>query len=71
MDTHWNSWFYDQALQPLRISYEELAASPTEVLAAVLGHLDVDQKHADGVALPVAKLADETNTIWAKRFLSE
>lgn len=71
MDTHWNLWFLDQALEPLRISYEELSAGPAEVLSEILGHLVVDQKYADGIALPVAKLADQTNKRWEKRFLYE
>ena len=71
MDADWNSWFDDQALEPLRISYEELSACPTRILAEILGHLDVDRKLAEGIALPVAKLADETSKLWAKRFLAE
>ncbi len=26
MDAHWKSWFHDQALEPLCISYDELSA---------------------------------------------
>ncbi len=71
MDAHWNSWFHEQALEPLRISYDDLSANPTGILARILGQLGVDLKLSEGIDLPVAKLADETSKLWAKRFLSE
>lgn len=71
MDTHWESWFRDQAVAPLPISYDELSVSPVGILARILAQLGVDPKLADGMALPVAKLADETSRLWAERFYRE
>lgn len=71
LDAQWKTWFAEQALEPLYIHYDELSADPTDVLARILGRLGVDRKIAKSIALPVARLADETNKLWAERFLSE
>ncbi len=71
MDAHWVSWFAGQGMKPLRISYEDLSDDPEGMLTKILEHLGVDQGHARGIEVPVAKLADETNKLWASRFLAE
>ncbi len=69
MDANWVSWFREQEKEPVIISYEDLSASPAKVLAKLLGDIGVDSVDANGINLPVAKLADKTNEVWATRFL--
>jgi len=70
-DAAWNAWFEREDLQPLRLTYDALAADPAAVLARVLDALGLDPALAEGVDLPVAKLADATNEEWVERFRAE
>lgn len=69
-ESRWNAWFTEQALEPLRINYDELSANPSNVLVKVLRHLNLDTRIAHDISLPVAKLADGTSAQWAERFMS-
>ena len=71
MAQQWEHWFANQSLDPLRVTYDELSADPTSVLARILDALGLDQETAEGMATPVAKLADATSRNWAERFLAE
>lgn len=67
-DRDWNDWFASQAIEPLRLSYDALADDPGAVLREVLGRLRLDTGMADGIAPGIARLADDTNRQWARRF---
>jgi trehalose 2-sulfotransferase len=70
-DSNWNEWFAREGIEPLRISYDSLAASPIETLREVLASLGIDRSAADGVVPGVRKLADSINRAWSTRFRAE
>lgn len=70
-DRDWNDWFAREGIEPLRISYDSLAASPIETLREVLASLGLDRSAADGVVPGVRKLADSINLDWSTRFRAE
>jgi LPS sulfotransferase NodH len=67
-DAAWNGWFSRFGIEPLRLTYEGLAADPQRVLAQVLSALALDAAIAASVDVRTAKLADETSLEWAHRF---
>lgn len=71
MEDSWVSWFADQGIKPLRISYDDLSADPEQILGQILVQLGVDIKHSLDIEVPVAKLADSTNKLWAIRYCTE
>ena len=71
MDQGWISWFANEGITPLRINYEDLSENPLAVTAKLLDKLGLDKELAIGLELPVAKLADNTNSQWALRFCSD
>lgn len=70
-DRDWTEWFARQGVEPVRISYDELAADPVEILRHLLGRLGLDPAIAAGVTPGVRKLADDINQDWATRFRAE
>lgn len=64
-DTAWNSWFDAQGIEPLRIGYEALSTNPAAALTSICEVLGVQPPN---VSPGVAKLADETNLEWARRY---
>lgn len=68
METEWDTWFAKEQIQPLRITYDELAAAPYATLTCVLHSLGLACAPIDESTPPVAKLADATNQEWAQRF---
>lgn len=69
-DRDWNDRFAREGIEPLRISYDDLAIDPIETLHHILDHLGLGQAATDGVTPGVRKLADSTNREWADRYLS-
>jgi LPS sulfotransferase NodH len=55
-------------IEPLRLTYEGLAAAPQAALAEVLSGLALDAGIAASVDIKTAKLADETSLAWVRRF---
>jgi trehalose 2-sulfotransferase len=70
-DRQWESWFVSEGIEPVRITYDALSASPVETLRHILEELGVDGEAAKGVAPGTARLADKTNLEWIQRFRSE
>jgi len=70
-DCDWLRWFDEQQIIPLSITYEALSHSPTDVLHQVIEFLGLDRSSVNGVVPDVAKLADDTNKVWADRFHSK
>ncbi|MGL4489290.1 MAG: Stf0 family sulfotransferase [Rhizobiaceae bacterium] len=70
-DRQWNDWFLKEAIEPLRITYDNLAANPINTLRSILGHLGLDIAAADGVTPGTKRLADKTSHDWVARFRSE
>ncbi|HEY9010911.1 MAG TPA: Stf0 family sulfotransferase [Devosia sp.] len=70
-DTGWNAWFRQQGIEPVRVTYEELAADPRAVIARILLALGRDPSAAAGITPRTAKMADAESAAWAARFLAE
>ncbi len=67
-DQDWNDWFAEQAIEPLRLSYNDLCTDPQAGLKKSLTALGLPTSAADPVQPGVAKLADSINADWIKRF---
>jgi len=67
-DAAWASWFTQQRIQPVRITYEALSTEPQAVLATVLSALGLDPTIAGTVEPRTAKLADSESLEWAVRY---
>lgn len=67
-DKEWNTWFAEEKIDPLRVTYDDLSSDPRSALVRILGHLGVDYEPAFDSPPPVAKLADATSRAWAERF---
>ena len=70
-DRQWESWFAEERIEPIRMTYEALSSDPAGTLRRLLEDLGLDGKAASGIAPGVAKLADSTNQDWVARFRSE
>jgi len=70
-DADWEHWFKKERLQPLRVTYQELADNPSAILARILHSLGLDSDAADNVRPGVGKLADATSRDWVKRYQAE
>lgn len=67
-DASWDAYFLGLGEQPLKISYEELAAAPGESIARVLAHLDLDRGAARAIDSPgMQAQADERSEDWVRR----
>lgn len=67
----WDAWFAAHGIEPLRLTYEDLAADPRPALAMVLKNLGQDPSAAAIVEVKTAKLADKVSRDWAVRFGAE
>ena len=67
-DAAWSTWFTQQNLEPLCITYETLSSKPQVVLASILCALDIDPTIAESVRPRSAKMADSKSHEWATRF---
>lgn len=67
-DQRWVYWFTKESIQPLRLSYEDLADDPSITLNKVLEMLDLQTSCTIGIKAPLAKMADELNGQWATRY---
>lgn len=70
-DRAWTDWFQREGIQPLRLSYDDLAADPVSILRHVLDRLGLDPAVAEGVTPGLKKLADGTSDAWMARFRQE
>lgn len=74
MDEHnsaWKSWFQENGISPLLLTYEDLAENPVQELKRVLDYIQVPQMHGIGLQPKTAKLADEINQSWTERYKNE
>ncbi|RWR25585.1 sulfotransferase [Sinirhodobacter populi] len=70
-DTGWLSWFDQEGIAPLRITYSELSEAPGETLRMVLSALGLDTRSADSVQPRVRKMADKMSQDWIARYNAE
>ncbi|MEJ8572883.1 Stf0 family sulfotransferase [Microbaculum marinum] len=67
-DAEWSTWFHQQAIEPLRIGYERLAADPAAALLRICEALDIPLPRPGDIRAGVARLADETSLEWMRRY---
>lgn len=70
-DREWLRWFMHEGIDPILVTYEELAMNPTGTLRRILKELGLNDQVAEDVRPSVAKLADETSRNWVERFRKE
>lgn len=67
----WANWFAAQDITPIRVTYEALAEAPDTQLARILIFLGLDPGKAAGITPGTARLANQRNRDWTKRFRAE
>jgi LPS sulfotransferase NodH len=67
-DASWDAYFLGLGHQPLKVTYEELAAAPRDAVARVLDHLALDPDAARALDAPRLQVqADELSEAWVRR----
>lgn len=70
-DEAWERWFEQEAVEPLRINYDDLSKDPQAILRQLLKVLNLDPSIAQSIEAPTAKLADSLSCEWRVRFEKE
>ncbi|MBL9074278.1 Stf0 family sulfotransferase [Tabrizicola sp.] len=70
-DAKWVSWFSEQKIEPLRITYETLSERPDAAILAICEELGVPKPSPGALAPGVAKLADAVSREWIARFRAD
>jgi len=65
----WSAWFDESEIVPLAITYEELAANPSDTLLRVIEH--VGGRISGPIETRTSRLATELNAEWSARFRRE
>ncbi|MFL5846370.1 MAG: Stf0 family sulfotransferase [Solirubrobacteraceae bacterium] len=67
-DASWDAYFLGLGEEPLKVTYEELAAAPAPVVTRVLEHLGIDVPDDLGIDAPRLEVqADELSEDWVRR----
>lgn len=64
----WESWFAEQGVRPLVVTYEALAADPEHAVRTILDHLDLEPPATWRPAQTTRQQADEVNAGWVRRY---
>ena len=64
----WRRWFSANDVEPLELSYEELAVDPTEAVRAVLTHIGIDVPLNLTVEPLTERQSDAVNEDWIRRY---
>jgi trehalose 2-sulfotransferase len=67
----WQDWFAERGVEPLEISYEELASDPHATVCKALSHLDLETDGIEIPAPPMSRQADSRSQEWVERFREE
>ncbi len=67
-DAAWLTWFDEQGIEPLRITYETISANPVQVLMRVCNALGVAAPAPETMEPGVAKLADAVSVEWMRQY---
>lgn len=67
-DAGWVAWFAAEGIEPLKVSYESLAADPAGVTTRLIGELGLSPDKGVVLAPAVGRLADATSAAWMRRF---
>ncbi len=65
----WARWFSSNSLDPLSITYEEVAAEPVPAVGRVLLHLGLDAPADLAIEPRTQRQADDVNREWIDRYL--
>jgi trehalose 2-sulfotransferase len=66
-DASWDAYFLGLGIEPLKITYEELAEAPEPVVRSVLDHLDIDAPALLELRAPALKVqADARSEEWVR-----
>ncbi len=66
----WNSWFQENNIVPLRLSYEDLELAPATEAQKILDLIGVERQ-VGSIKTKNVRMADETSRVWAERFRAE
>jgi LPS sulfotransferase NodH len=64
----WSDWFDRQAVEPHRVTYEQLVRDPGGTVRGILAHLRVDAPPSWEPRSPHEKQADELNAAWIRAY---
>jgi trehalose 2-sulfotransferase len=64
----WRRWFEANGIEPLRVTYEELAADPAATARRVLAYVGVEAPADFSVAPRTEQQADAVNEDWIRRY---
>jgi LPS sulfotransferase NodH len=70
-DAAWTDFFSMRGIDPLRLTYEALAANPKKALKEILSALGRDPKASERMVVQTSKLADADSSAWADRYRLE
>jgi len=70
-DAAWTAFFSTRGINPLRLTYEMLTATPKEALAGILSALGQDPKASERMLVQTSKLANADSLEWADRYRLE
>ena len=70
-DEEWYSWFAEEKIMPLFLTYDELSLAPHKALGRILNYLGVEYSPVSEIQSPVAKMADGESKMWAGRYRAE
>lgn len=70
-DAAWRAWFDAQKIEPLTVTYKDLAASPVREAGRILAHIGADPDNASSVHPATASLADTLSADWLARYKAE
>jgi LPS sulfotransferase NodH len=67
-DASWDAYFLGLGVEPLKVTYEELADAPVAVVQRVLEHLDIEAPEDMALAAPRLRVqADALSEDWVRR----
>jgi LPS sulfotransferase NodH len=67
-DRAWMKFFDTHRIEPLALTYEQVAADLSAAVRTVLEHLGLDPAAADGIEPPLERQADERSRDWVERY---
>jgi LPS sulfotransferase NodH len=62
------TWFGQQGIEPLRITYETLSANPAGVLMRICNALGIAAPAPEMIKPSIAKLADAVSVEWMRQY---
>jgi LPS sulfotransferase NodH len=67
----WRAWFIDQGVEVLAVTYESMAANPSDTVRCIVEAIGASLPTGWSAASPHKKQADAINEDWVKRYKDE